>query len=500
MKKNIKKSVSIVMAIIIICFSAFVPASAETPAIDRDCPKVYVHGFMSYDIYADADNPDSELAWPIPENRILDTVKKALKPLAACAIDRDLDKFGNAIAPLLDELFAPSCLDFNGEIANGSGVQFEYPEPERITMDSRFTFGYDWRLDPLVLASQLNDFINYILDCSGAEQVMLECHSLGGIVITTYFKLYGNDKVKSVVFNSAAIYGETYTGELISGDIDFNATGLNYFLGFTFDHSEYENTINLATQILDKAGLLDFVCDFADDLLAEIYDEAIISVLKLFANWPTIWAMVPDADVDAAKENVFAMYEARGIDYSGLEEKIDSYNENIRPFRTQVLKDTAKTSNLYVISKYGYSAVPITASWNILGDGVVDTKHSSFGATTAPYGEKLNVADNEYISPDKSVDASTCLFPEQTWFIRDMKHSDESDCLENFIDTLLYNDSLASTDTFEQYPRFMEYDFDNQELAADQGTYPLSFFELLKLAILEIIEAIKSLFAGIAAS
>ncbi len=497
MKKNIKKSVSIVMAIIIICFSAFVPASAETPAIERDCPKVYVHGFMSYDLYADADNPDSELAWPLPENKILDTVKKALKPLAVCALDHDLDKFGNAIAPLVDELFAPACLDFNGEATNGSGVQFEYPAPEQVTLDSNFTFGYDWRLDPIELASQLNDFINYILECSGAEQVVLECHSLGGIIITTYFKLYGNEKVKSVVFNSAAIFGETYTGELITGNIDFTAEGVNHFIGFTFDHTEYENTINLITQMLDKAGLLDFVCNFADKLLAEIYDEAIISVIKLFANWPTIWAMVPDKDVEAAKENVFAMYDSRGIDYSGLEEKINNFNEKIRPFKTQILTDTAKTTNVYVISKYGYSAVPITPSWNILGDGVVDTKHSSFGATTAPYGEKLDVAEGKYLSPDKTVDASTCLFLEQTWFIRDMKHSDEADSLVNLMDTLLYYDGLATTETFDQYPRFMEFDFDNDALLEDKGTNPLSFLELIKLVILEIINAIKSLFSGI---
>ncbi len=497
MKKIIKKSISALIAVII-CVSAFVPTFAEGTEINRDCPKVYVHGFMSYELYADADDPDSELAWPLPEDKILDTVKKALIPLAACAIDRDLDKFGNAIAPLLDELFAPACLDFNGEATNGSGVQFEYPAPEEVTADSNFTFGYDWRLDPIELASRLNDFIDYILECSGTEQVVLECHSLGGIVITTYFKLYGNEKVRSVVFNSPAIYGETYTGELITGNIDFNAEGVKNFIGFTFDHEEYENTINLISEILEKAGLLDFVCDFADELLAQIYDEAIISVIKFFANWPTIWAMVPDEDIEAAKETVFGMYDEYGFDYSGLEEKIDSYNEKVRQYKTQILTDTAKTTNVYVISKYGYSAVPITSSWNTLGDGVVDTKRSSFGATTAPYGEKLEVAQSEYISPDKAVDASTCLFPEQTWFIRDMKHPDDVDCLTNFMDTLLYYDGLATVETFEQYPRFMVFDFDNDALLADKGAQPLSFLELIKLAVLEIINAIKSLFAGIA--
>ncbi len=493
MKKIIKKSVSLVM-VIILCSLTVVPAFAESPTVNRDCPKIHVHGFMSYDVYADADDPDSQTAWPIPEDRILDTVKKALKPLAVCAIDRDLDKFGNAIAPLLDELFEPVTLDFNGEVVNGSGVKFEYPDPDDVAADSRFIFGYDWRLDPILLASQLNDFIEYVRACSGSEQVVLDCHSLGGIVITTYFKLYGNEKVKSVVFNSSAIYGATYIGDLLTGDIDFNAEGVNQFIGFTFDHTEYENTIKLISQILEDAGLLDFVCNFADKLLAEIYDEAIISVIKLFANWPTIWAMVPDDDLDKAKETVFGMYDTYGIDYSGLEEKIDNYNELIRPFKTEILQKAAETTNVYVISRYGYSAVPITPSWNIIGDGVVDTNHTSFGATTAPYGETLNVKDGKYISPDKTVDASTCLFPDKTWFIRDMKHSDESCSLDDFIEVLLYSDGLANIEVFEEYPQFMEYDFDADTLAQDKGAAKLSFFEILKLAILEILNAIKALF------
>ena len=78
-----------------------------------------------------------------------------------------------------------------------------------------------------------------------------------------------------------------------------------------------------------------------------------------------------------------------------------------------------------------------------------------------------------------------------------MKHSDEAGSLVNFMDTLLYYDGLATVETFEQYPRFMVFDFDNDALLADKGTQPLSFLELIKLAVLEIIKAIKSLFADI---
>ncbi len=497
MKKILFKGISIILALIL-CFGGVIPSFAEGTEFDRDCPKIYVHGFMSYDVYADVDNPESdELAWPPSEEKITTAVKQAIAPLAVCAVDRDLDKLGTALAPILDELFASSCLDFNGEITNGSGIRFEYPSPEELTTDSDVTFGYDWRLDPMVIASQLNDFINYILENTGAEQVVLECHSLGGIITTTYLKLYGNSKIKSVVFNSSAVYGETYTGELLNEEIEIDTEGLKEFLEFCFLESDYKHTVSLICEILEDAGLLDFVIDFAGKILNGIYDEVILSVMKLFANWPTIWAMIPDEDIESAKENVFSMYEANGIDYSGLEEKVNAYNSTIRPYKTQTLQNTAKTSNLYVISRYGYSAIPLTSSWDALGDGVVDAKFSSFGATTALYGETLDVADSVYVSPDKTIDASTCLFPEQTWFIRDMKHQNMADCLEDMVNTLLYYDGQASVETFEEYPRFLKYDCDNDILAADEKPQPLSFFDLIKLAFLEIWNAIKNLLANI---
>ena len=49
---------------------------------------------------------------------------------------------------------------------------------------------------------------------------------LGGLVMLTYFTLYGTDRVRSVCFNAAAVYGETYTGELMTGDLQISSDAL----------------------------------------------------------------------------------------------------------------------------------------------------------------------------------------------------------------------------------------------------------------------------------
>ncbi len=497
MKNKVIKVISLFLAVII-CLMTSISAFAESETkINRTCPKIFVNGFMASVVYEDPSDPDSDTAWPPSQDRILNTVKNAIGPIAKLAIDGNWDSFSDSLVPIIDELFAPACSDFNGDVSNGSGIRFEYPERETITQDSSVEFCYDWRMDPILIASQLNDYVNYILDCSGSDEVVIECHSLGGVITSTYFKLYGSEKVRSVVLNSTAIYGETYTGELFKGEIKLNDSALKHFLDYTFDDTEYEELLSFVFGMLYEAGVLDFVCDFAEKMVSEIYDKAMFSVMKLFANWPTIWAMVPDEDLAEAETYAFGMYEEKGVDFDGLKEKVTNYNTKIRAYKTETLKNLSKTTNVYVIGRYGYCSIPITPSWNALGDGVIDTKYNSLGATTANFGEKLDVEISEYVSSDKTVDASTCLFPEQTWFIRNIKHSDMPSCLNTLVDTLLYHDGLADVNTYDEYPRFLEYDAENGKLVIDKDLEEVTFLEKIKLIIFKIIEAIKSIFSAV---
>ena len=104
----------------------------------------------------------------------------------------------------------------------------------------------------------------------------------------------------------------------------------------------------------------------------------------------------------------------------------------------------------------------MTKSWRNEADTVIDLKYASFGATAAPHGEtlsdeQLSTSDGKYISPQKNIDASTCMFPEQTWFIRHMTHGMSPNCLEDFGKILLYSDGQATAETYEDFPRYLYY-------------------------------------------
>ncbi len=485
MKKFMKKTLAVVLAIVI-AGATFVNCFAYGEP-ERDIPKIYIHGFMASDVYADVDDPDSKLAWPLSGDDILGAVGEMALPLAELAATGDWNTFADAIVPIVDELFDPVCSDYSGEVTNGSGIRFEYPEPEEIQKDSFVRFRYDWREDPIKIAAELDAFVDYVLECAGTNQVTMECHSLGGVITLSYLKLYGNEKVRSVVFNTTAIYGETYTGELFSGNLKINDQALKSYLDYAFDGTEYENLLSLLLGSLTDAGVMAFVCNHANDIVDEIYDQVSLSVVRLFANWPTIWAMIPDEMIDDAREYVFGdIYKNAGIDTSGLEAKIDNYNTLVRADKAQALLDINKDTNVYVIARYGYSSLPMTESWDNMGDGVIDTKYNSFGATVSKYDEKLNVPATEYVNPDQTIDASTCLFPEQTWFIKNIKHSDEPDSVDRLVEKLLYYDGQATVDTFERYPRYMEYDAEVDYLSADVSSGELPFFAKIIEAILEL--------------
>ena len=135
---------------------------------------------MGSSIYADPSDEDSPLAWPPAANDIVSTVFKALPHLGLLLITRDYKAFGDKVFPLVDKLFSEIELAPDGTVHNKTGIRWSYPPAESINKSSKVDFVYDWRISPIEVAAQLNDFIDYVLDCSGCEQIVAEAHSYGG--------------------------------------------------------------------------------------------------------------------------------------------------------------------------------------------------------------------------------------------------------------------------------------------------------------------------------
>ncbi len=472
MKTNkLKKIISLLLAVLVLLSSMSLVASAAA-AKKNPYPLIYVHGFMASDIHADKNDPDSELYFPMQTEHILDGVKLAVPALGELILKGDLDAFGEAVGPVLENIFYGLYNNPDGTVNGDSGVYFKYPSKKEIKKSDEITFSYDWRCDPVHIAAELNDFIEYVKKASGKDKVYLRCHSLGGVIVLSYLSLYGNKDVKGVAFDATAIYGESYTGDLLSGDVVLNGEAFLYAIENLLIGNDAEYLVDALLEIFEEAGLFDFVASLGNSLFEKLKGYINDSLASLFANWLTIWAMVPDEKIDDAMDFVFSeIYEKDDPDAKKLQKKIKTYNKKVRKNKTETLKKLDKNARVVVIARYGYSSIPVTPSWNTLSDGTVDTKNNSFGATTATFGstfseEYLKGKDMDYISPDKTVDASTCLFPEKTWFVRNFNHPWHCEDLTKMINTLLTSKKEATVNTFDEYPRFLKY------VANEDAIYP----------------------------
>ena len=105
-------------------------------------------------------------------------------------------------------------------------------------------------------------------------------------------------------------------------------------------------------------------------------------------------------------------------------------------------------------------------------DQYASVKNSSFGATTSTvYGtlpaEYIAAREAEgkgrYISPDRQIDASTCLFPDSTWFTKGARHGNWTRTENELMYTVTTADHQLTIDDFE-LTQFMVWDSENKTM------------------------------------
>ena len=123
--------------------------------------------------------------------------------------------------------------------------------------------------------------------------------------------------------------------------------------------------------------------------------------------------------------------------------------------------------NLFILVNYGKYGIPVSTARMNCNDYLIDTSLSSGGAVCASNGQTLPKGyvqkvdcGHDHLSPDGRIDASTCMFPEITWFVRDMGHldypygGDGADFLMWFVCA----NKQYNVRSDPRYPQFLKYD------------------------------------------
>ena len=323
--------------------------------------------------------------------------------------------------------------------------------------ENTYYFTYDWRKTPEQIADELHGFVETARRNSGKDKVNIICASMGGMVTTAYFYYYGTYNVESAVFLSGAQNGTYVCGDALNGRIVFDGDVLVKFLNNATDNNIF---LRIFIGIFDMLGVVDFIADIANDVVSESFDRGNDLMLRdSLGAFCGFWALCPDADFESGFENIFGGHEE---EYPVLIEKINGVKDFV--FSTE---DTLKGAmddgvKISFVSNYNSGLTPVYERANLNGDNVLEAELTSNFATIAPLGETLSNAyienaDPEYISPDKVIDASTAVFKDNTWFVKDAPHvaADYKTGFSEFTFTLLESEAQPTVDTFEKYPQFM---------------------------------------------
>ncbi len=322
--------------------------------------------------------------------------------------------------------------------------------------NGRYIFGYDWRLDPADNADALAEYIEKVKTATRHDKVVLCAHSEGTCVAAAYISNYGSENVEKVVFLSGAFQGITLVGEMftksitVEGKADAFELFIETFLGGTTTGDLVSSLIG----VLNDAFILDLLLCLVNSLLASdldaLYDECLT---ELITTMPGVWSFVPEEYYEDAKDILYSGTDGK---YSKLIKTIDGYHYGVQCSLGEKLKAEQK-KGLAVCVCMGYGIAPIPVYENSIDqtDMLIDTKFGSLGATCAPVGETLEAdSGNKYLSADLLADASTCAFPDSTWFVRGQDHNDFCEAYSGLIYYLVSFDGQPTVWSSSEYPQF----------------------------------------------
>ncbi len=394
------------------------------------------------------------------------------------------DNYYDALEKEIGEIFENCRLDNNGENHNGVGISQARKDQmaDLLSRDAKeingfygfedYIFYYDWRLDPLETADLFHEHIQKVKDVTGSDKVAIIIRCLGSSVVMAYISKYGLDDVHGISIDASVSNGAEIISEPISGKFKIDANAINRMIK-DFDALGTLNIDSFVTSSIDlltKSGAIDSIVGVVKEELYGKIVQGVTSALALstFFTWPSYWSCVSEEDYKDALLYVFGPENSeKREEYKGLIKKIENYNTNVREQTNKIMASIKENNcNLCIISKYGLQIAPVIESRNELGDQFVSAKRSSYGATTGTVYNTLSdeyiqkrISENKgkYISADKQIDASTCMYPDYTWFIKGSSHSAWNDFENSLLYTVATADRQLTIDDFD-FSQFVLYD------------------------------------------
>lgn len=464
-----------------------VTAFAETGRAydESECsqlPIVFVRGMDFPNLKINPDSDDSENAIKFDFKTVAPFVSKAVLNL----IKGDKDSALENVIDCSYEIFKYNAMDENGDPLYNTGM-VKYPESaenyplfydeydlenglthtliESMPAKHVYYIHYDWRLDPLTVADEINDTVNRAIEATGHEKVKIICSSMGGIMTMGYLTKYGYDKVERCLFMSSTFCGTQIASDMFTGKIKFTPETL---YNFCYNAVSDSFILSRIVKSLYKSGLFNSLMKVTDYIVDNYKDEVYERVfVPVFSHMPVFWGLIQPEDYEDAVDYILGGRTDENAEFLKRTDALRDMMKNRNELLDNMISDGVKIA---VVSHYNQPLAPVYESADFNGDTVLETRQTSGYATVAKYGETLGddyVPENEkYLSPDRVIDLSTAILPEYTYIIKNAPHVACSYGTEynEFAMYLLTTDGDLKPGTNERYPQFMISDKNKETL------------------------------------
>lgn len=458
-----------VLCIIILPFGT---ASAESNFSGN--PVIFIPGFMQSHLKLEENGVCREI-WPV-HLKERDVVKQLFwKGVESFSLqsDRGLAERGSAVAAaLLDKL----TLDENGAmIYNVSPVTYDKPLSEcneyeresilkmlpieRVAQDipesQIYLFAYNWLLDPLETAEELHKFINKVCDETGKDCVQLASYSMGGTITNAYFSRFAAEKrVSRVVYIAASMQGSKVFGDLMSGNVDLTTDEVRFVVLPTLFKEKTVKRIDKYIKYIPEDAISNFTSLVCEELMNIIGSRS-----------AGVWAIVPAEDYPRLRS-----MHLNSAENENLRRKTDAFYDVQRNL-PELLKSVKENgTELLAICGYGEALILPEDENRASSDRLLTVYSASGGAYSSPLGKTLGEGyvekrtyctdeTHRHISPDKTLDASCGLFPEQTWYFKSQSHTDlkSNDKIGSLLSLILSYNGCTDIYSDERFPQFSDY-------------------------------------------
>ncbi len=264
----------------------------------------------------------------------------------------------------------------------------------------------------------LHDFIETILENNkvGAEKVVLIPMSMGASVVSAYMDAYptvAENHIRRVVGIVGAWDGTEIIGDLLTQQYCDNSADL-FYNGLISDlvGEPWGYVVNIALRLFPKQVLRDLI-----DMVLQGF------ATDLFGPTPSLCNMVPLERYDEIKWCISS---------DVVKEEVDKFYEAKRNLPQTMKNLEAEGVTFSFIAGYGLPFGACTSDYSLFGfmknapttnsDEIINIDSTAPGTSFVAYGEKFEDTEGRELSPDGSLDISTTIFKDSTWFFYQQKH------------------------------------------------------------------------------